>query len=65
MDYLLCVIGMVFVIEALPYMVFPKQVKALARQVENIPVTTLQIIGLASALTGIVLLYFGRHGGGG
>ena len=64
MDYLLCVIGMVFVIEAVPYMVFPKQVKAPARKVENIPVTALQIIGLVSALTGIVLIYFGRHGGG-
>lgn len=64
MDYFLCVIGMVFVIEAVPYMLFPSQVKALARRVENIPVSTLQIIGLASALTGLVLLYFGRHGGG-
>jgi len=64
MDYFLCVLGMVFLIEAIPYMVFPKQVKALARYVEHIPLATLQIIGLASALTGIVLLYFGRHGGG-
>ena len=64
MDYFLCVIGMVFVIEAVPYMVFPKQVKSLARQVENIPVSTLQIIGLVSALTGLALLYFGRHTGG-
>jgi len=64
MEFFLCVLGMVFLIEAVPYMLFPKQVKALARYVENIPSSTLQLIGLASALTGIVLIYLGRHGGG-
>ncbi len=64
MDYFLCVIGMVFVIEAVPYMLFPIQVKALARRVENIPVATLQIIGLASALTGLVPDYRSPSGPG-
>lgn len=63
MDYFLCVLGMVFLIEAVPYMIFPKQVKTLARHVESIPVATLQLIGLASALMGVVLVYLGRHGG--
>lgn len=64
MTYFLCVIGMVFIIEAIPYMVFPKQVKSLARFIEKVPESTLQIIGVISALSGLVILYLGRHGGG-
>ena len=64
MEYFLCVLGMVFIIEAVPYIAFPNKVKELARFIHMIPDRTLQIIGLIVAFTGIVIIYFGRHLGG-
>ncbi len=64
MAYFLCVIGMVLVIEGIPYIAFPKGMKQLAKQMENIPNKALQIIGLMAALAGLGIVYIGTHIGG-
>ncbi len=64
MAYFLCVIGMVLIIEGLPYLAFPHKVKLLARQIEAVPNRTLQIVGLLAALAGLGIIYLGRQWGG-
>jgi uncharacterized protein YjeT (DUF2065 family) len=64
MEYFLSVLGMVFVIEAIPYLAFPSKVKELARYLENVPERTLQIIGLIAAFAGLGVMYLGRLIGG-
>ena len=64
MEYFLCVVGMVFIIEAMPYIAFPKKVKQLAQLLHAVPDRTLQIIGLIVAFAGIAVIYLGRHLGG-
>ncbi len=64
MDYFLSVLGMVFVIEALPYITFPSKVKEFARYVETVPDRTLQIIGIIAAFAGLAIVYLGRRLGG-
>lgn len=59
--YFLCVIGMVFIIEAVPYILFPKGLKLAARHIDKIPVIWIQITGLLCALAGLVIVYFGRN----
>ncbi len=61
MDYFLSVLGMVFIIEAVPYMAFPSKVKVFARYVESVPDKTLQIIGILAACAGLAVIYLGRH----
>lgn len=64
MAYFLCVIGMVLVIEGIPYMVFPRRVKMTMRLIEKVPESTLQVAGLVAALIGVCIIYFGRYYGG-
>jgi len=60
MRYFLCVLGMVFVLEGLPYFTFPNKVKAYLLRLATVPDMTLRIIGAAAVAVGILLIYFGR-----
>lgn len=64
MEYFLCVVGMVFVVEAVPYIAFPNKVKELAQYIHTVPDRILQVLGIIAALTGIAIIYLGRHLGG-
>lgn len=59
MKYFLCVLGMVFVVEGLPYCTFPESIKAYLRRLAEIPDTTLRILGAAAVILGLLLIYFG------
>ena len=59
MKYFLCVLGMVFVIEGLPYFTFPSQIKTYLRRLTEVPDTTLRILGAVAVTLGLFLVYFG------
>ncbi len=61
MDYFLCVIGMVFIIEGLPYLVFPEKLKIYLIKISTLPETTLRFMGIGAIALGLILLYFGRR----
>lgn len=61
MKYFLCVLGLVFIIEGLPYFTFPDQIKSYLRKLTEFPDTTLRILGAAAVSAGLVLLYFGTN----
>lgn len=61
MDYFLCVMGMVFIIEGLPYMVFPEKLKIYLVKISTLPETTLRVVGIGAIALGLILLYFGRR----
>jgi uncharacterized protein YjeT (DUF2065 family) len=61
MEFFLSVIGMVMVVEGLPYFAFPKRMKGWLRQMLEIPDTTLRTLGLLLMLTGYLLVYIGRR----
>ena len=61
MDYFLCVLGMVFIIEGLPYFIFPEKLKIYLLTITTQPDSTLRGIGIAAIVLGLVLLYFGRR----
>ncbi|MBW2675415.1 MAG: DUF2065 domain-containing protein [Deltaproteobacteria bacterium] len=60
MKFFLCVIGMVLIIEGLPYFAFPDKIKSYLMKVYDTPEGTLRILGLASVTAGLVLVYLGR-----
>ena len=61
MKYFLCVLGMVFVIEGLPYFAFPEKIKAYLLKIQDIPDSTLRILGLLAMITGLIFVYFGTY----
>jgi uncharacterized protein len=60
MEYFLCVLGMVFIIEGLPYFAFPEKVKSYIMKLQELPDSVLRVLGLSAIVTGLILIYFGR-----
>jgi len=61
MKYFLCVIGMVMVIEGLPYFAFPQKMKSWMVKVIEMHENTLRITGLLLMAMGIFLVFLGRR----
>ncbi|PKN34240.1 MAG: DUF2065 domain-containing protein [Deltaproteobacteria bacterium HGW-Deltaproteobacteria-19] len=61
MEFFLCVLGLVFIVEGLPYFAFPAQIKQYLVKLLEIPDRTLRILGLGAIVTGLLLVYFGRR----
>ena len=61
MKYFLCVVGMVLIVEGLPYLTFPDKIKSYLRKLTDMPDTTLRIIGCIAVVTGLILVYFGTN----
>lgn len=61
MDYFLSVIGMVMIIEGLPYFAFPEQMKRLITSLLEFSLGQLRRIGFLLMLTGLFLVYLGRQ----
>ena len=60
MKFFLCVIGMVMIIEGIPYFGFPKNMKQMMKKVMEIPDDALRKFGFVLMLTGLLLVYFGK-----
>ena len=61
MKYFLCVLGMVFVIEGLPYFTFPGKIKIYLLKLTEIPDSSLRIMGAVAVTLGLLLVYFGTR----
>lgn len=61
MKYFICVIGMVLVIEGLPYFAFPSKIKAFLLKLPEVPDNRLRLYGIASITVGLALVYFGTR----
>jgi uncharacterized protein YjeT (DUF2065 family) len=61
MDYFLCVLGMVFIIEGLPYFLFPEKLKTYMLKIMELPAIRLRFMGISAMIIGLILLYFGRR----
>jgi len=62
MELFLCVIGMVMVVEGLPYFSFPEKMKDLMRVMEQKDDTTLRIMGAVLVILGLAIIFFARRG---
>ncbi len=60
MDYFLCVMGMVLVLEGLPYFAFPDKLKTYLRKLIVIPDRTLRVMGFIAVCVGLLLVSIGR-----
>lgn len=61
MEFFLCVVGMVMVVEGLPYFAFPEKMKGWIAKVMEMPESTLRRVGLGLMVAGIFLVYLGKQ----
>jgi hypothetical protein len=61
MEFFLCVIGMVMIVEGLPYFAFPNKMKTWVRKVINSPDSSLRRFGLVLMVLGLSMVYLGRN----
>jgi uncharacterized protein len=61
MSELLTVIGLILVLEGLPYFAFPEKFKTWIRKVVEMPEGQLRIYGLVSMLIGLLLVFVARR----
>jgi hypothetical protein len=59
----LAALGLVFVIEGLVFAAFPAQAKRAVQSVLDTPDATLRVIGIGSALVGLILVWLVRSQG--
>lgn len=60
MKFFLCVIGMVMIIEGLPYFAFPEKMKSWFHKILEMPDSALRRMGFALMLIGFGLVYIGN-----
>ncbi len=63
MKYFLSVLGMVLVVEGLPYFAFPERVKEFLTHIVNVPDSKLRVFGLIIIGVGLLILYVAREMG--
>ena len=62
MEFFLCVLGMVLVVEGLPYFGFPEKMREMMRFLEEQDDTALRVMGGVLTLIGLVILFLARRG---
>ncbi|KJS32672.1 MAG: hypothetical protein VR64_05695 [Desulfatitalea sp. BRH_c12] len=62
MQFLICVLGMVMILEGVPYFAFPEKIKPWLQKLMDAPDRTLRGLGFGLMLGGLALVYLGRLG---
>ena len=60
MKFFLCVIGMVMIVEGMPYFAFPEKMKQVVQVVTTMPDAALRRFGVVLMLLGLGVVYLGR-----
>ena len=60
MKFFLCVMGMVMVVEGLPYFAFPEKMKSMIQKFLEMLDSSLRKFGLVLMLAGLGLVYLGK-----
>jgi uncharacterized protein YjeT (DUF2065 family) len=60
MKLLLCLLGLVLVIEGIPYFAFPEKMKKWMLTIQNIPDHYLRIAGLLAMCLGLLMVHLFR-----
>ena len=61
MDYFLCVIGMVMIIEGVPYFAAPDRMKQWMAKIMEMAPESLRRFGLVMMVAGLFLVFLGRR----
>jgi len=62
MEFFFCVLGMVLVVEGLPYFGFPEKMRDMMRFLHEQDDMSLRIMGATLMAIGLLILFFARRG---
>ena len=60
MEPIMIAIGLVLIIEGLPYFILPEQVKEIGRKLQEIKSSSLRLFGIGLMFLGLILVYIAR-----
>ena len=60
MEYFFCVLGMVMIVEGLPYFAAPVRMKVWIKKMAGLSDSTLRVAGFLLMMVGLGLVYIGR-----
>ena len=60
MKLLLCLLGLVMVVEGFPYLAFPDKMKKWLMQIQQVPDKQLRVIGFFAMCCGLAITYIFR-----
>ncbi|MCD6561956.1 MAG: DUF2065 domain-containing protein [Deltaproteobacteria bacterium] len=60
MKLFICLLGLVLIVEGLPYFAFPSKMKEWILNVQKIPDSYLRTLGFLSMIIGLLIVYFFR-----
>jgi uncharacterized protein YjeT (DUF2065 family) len=63
MEDFITILGMILVLEGLPYFAFPQLFKVWITRILELPESQMRVCGLIAMLLGVLLVYVGRHSG--
>jgi len=61
MTFLLSVLGVVLIIEGLPYFAFPVKVKEWFLSIREVPDGSLRLLGFLAIMAGLITVYIGKR----
>lgn len=61
MKLFLCLVGLVLIVEGLPYFAFPDRMKRWIAMMQDLPSAHLRIVGFLAMVIGLLLTYFSRE----
>ena len=61
MEYFLTVLGMVCIVEGLPYFTFPEKMKEIMEKIPQMSTLWLRTFGLAAISVGLLIIYATRY----
>jgi len=61
MEFFLCVIGLVMIVEGLPYFAAPSKIRVWVKKLVELPDSSLRLMGFLLMFAGLGLVYLGRQ----
>ena len=61
MKFFFCVLGMVMIVEGLPYFAFPEKMKFWIQKMLELPDNALRKFGFVLMFAGLLLIYMGKN----
>ncbi|MDL2286030.1 DUF2065 domain-containing protein [Desulfococcaceae bacterium OttesenSCG-928-F15] len=60
MEFFICVLGMVMIVEGLPYFIAPEKMQQMLKMISTLPPSNMRRTGLVLMSLGLLLLYLGK-----
>jgi len=61
MNFFLCAIGLVLIIEGIPYFAFPEKMKQMLAKIPFMPTPVMRAFGTVAVGAGLILIYISRR----